>query len=316
MSTDPRLLPILVIRTADWVAPVRDAARALLPEALAMADDASLLAAVGVALQMRERRRGDAAIAMVTDAIRNASPEVLAAARTSDSLPLRRWAYRIWLDDARRPDLDTLVDTALKETDVICRLLCAGAAADSAVAEQNVEALERLLASRSARLRVEALTALVKLGHAQRGKGFLADRSGLMRATAQWAVRRAGGEPAGLYRAALATASGRDVLGLVAGLGECGNSRDLERVRPFLRHERPRVRAAAVRAFHRLGGPDDQIASMLADLFTWLQHSAATTYTTPSPEARGRLSTLLRQAEPDLGEWSADLLRWHLGITR
>ncbi|GAA4061410.1 HEAT repeat domain-containing protein [Actinomadura miaoliensis] len=66
-----------------------------------------------------------------------------------------------------------------------------------------------------------------------------------------------------LYRSA--QASPAELPGLVAGLGECGDARDVERVRPYLRHERPRVRAAAVRAFHRLGGPDEEVAALLTD---------------------------------------------------
>ncbi|GAA4135811.1 hypothetical protein [Actinomadura keratinilytica] len=265
MRTDPRLWPILVIRTADWAAPVRNSARTVLRYALAAARGggrtSALLKAVGVALRIRGRTRADAIMAMVTEAVRNDAPAVLAEARRLSSPPTRRWAYRLWLDGAVA--LDALVEAAVRETDIVCRMLCAEAAAQRALAEGDARPLERMLASRNARVQAEALTALVRLGRADRGRDFLASRSALVRATAQWAVRETGADPAELYRSAQASAA--ELPGLVAGLGECGDARDVERVRPYLRHERPRVRAAAVRAFHRLGGPDEELAVLLTD---------------------------------------------------
>ncbi|WP_331281161.1 HEAT repeat domain-containing protein [Microbispora rosea] len=87
-----------------------------------------------------------------------------------------------------------------------------------------------------------------------------------MRATAQWAVRRAGRSPAAIYRNALAADSpvGR-ARALVAGLGECGTHQDVDVLLPFLEHPSPRVRAEAVRAVRRLGGSPARIAGMLTD---------------------------------------------------
>jgi hypothetical protein len=53
--------------------------------------------------------------------------------------------------------------------------------------------------------------------------------------------------------------------GAVAGLGECGTADDAKLVAGFLRDDRPRVRAEAVRAVRRLGGPLGEIADMLTD---------------------------------------------------
>ncbi|GAA4061404.1 hypothetical protein [Actinomadura miaoliensis] len=200
MRTDTRLWPILVIRTADWAAPVRNDARTVLRDALAATYgspyNVALLKAIDVALRIREQHRADAAMALVTEAVRNSPPEVLAAARESRSLPARRWAYRLWLDGT--VPLDTLVDAALRETEIVCRMLCAEAAAERALAEGNAQPLERMLTSRNERVRAETLTALVKLGRADRGRDFLTSRSALMRATAQWAVRQTGRRPSGV----------------------------------------------------------------------------------------------------------------------
>ena len=155
---------------------------------------------------------------------------------------------------------------ALTEHDGVCRLLCAEWLVSDAVRGQRVDVLERLLRQGSAKVGVEALTALVKLGRAEAGVAHLADRSALMRATAQWAARRADRSPAAIYRDALALdqPSGR-ARALVAGLGECGTHQDVEMLLPFLEHPSPRVRAEGVRAVRRLGGPITQIAGMLAD---------------------------------------------------
>nr|WP_243708685.1 HEAT repeat domain-containing protein [Actinomadura sp. GC306] len=87
-----------------------------------------------------------------------------------------------------------------------------------------------------------------------------------MRTTAQWAARRADRPPAAIYREALATEHpwGR-TRALVAGLGECGTRQDVDVLLPFLEHPSPRVRAEAVRAVRRLGGPVSHLADLLAD---------------------------------------------------
>lgn len=82
-----------------------------------------------------------------------------------------------------------------------------------------------------------------------------------MRATAQWATRRAGRAPARIYRDSLAAEqpAGR-VRALVAGLSECGTRQDVDVLLPFLEHPTPRVRAEAVRAVRRLGGSTTRVS--------------------------------------------------------
>jgi hypothetical protein len=95
MRSDQRLLPALLIRTADWANQVRGDARQVLPAALDAADADGLLRATGVAMAMRDWRRGEGAIAAVTEALRTRSDGTLDAARTSDDLQVRRLAYRV-----------------------------------------------------------------------------------------------------------------------------------------------------------------------------------------------------------------------------
>ncbi|MGH3389458.1 MAG: HEAT repeat domain-containing protein [Actinomadura sp.] len=265
MGTDPRLLPVLVIRTADWVVPVRAQARAMLPGALASAGTEELLLAVGVALEMRDWRRGDFAVAAVTQALRTAPDQTLAAARRTTGLRTRRLGYEIWLDGGHA-DLDALLAAVLAERDIVCRSRSTDAAVDLAVRAGRENTLRRLLACRSARVRAAALTGLVKLGQPEAGAEFLSDSSPMVRATAQWATRRANREPADHYRAALLGATAAPaVRGLVAGLGECGNAGDLDLLMPFLHDDRARVRAETVRAIRRLDGELTQLTALLTD---------------------------------------------------
>jgi hypothetical protein len=264
MRRDQRLLPVLLIRTADWVKQVRDDARRVLPEALDAADADGLMQAAGVALAMRDWHRGDFAVAAVSEALRTGSDETLDAARASDDIQVRRLAYRVWLASGRA-NSDALVQAALTERDIICQSLCAEATVRAAVRDVQRDTLDRLLAARFVRVRVEALAGLVQIGQPEAAEDFLADRSAMLRATAQWAMRRAGRDAAEQYRTMLASGDDSRLRGVVAGLGECGTADDVESLAGFLRHERPAVRAEAVRAVRRLGGGLGQIAEMPTD---------------------------------------------------
>jgi hypothetical protein len=187
MISDQRLLPLLVIRTADWANQVRDDARQVLPLALDAADADGLLRATGVAMAMRDWQRGKRAFAALTEALRTRSDGTLDAARTSDDVQVRRLAYRVWLESGHA-DSDALVAAALTEPDIICQSLSVDAVVRAAVRDRGRDALDRLLAARFARVRVEALAGLVQIGHPEAGEAFLADRSAMLRATAQWAM--------------------------------------------------------------------------------------------------------------------------------
>ncbi|WP_285621668.1 hypothetical protein [Actinoallomurus iriomotensis] len=265
LVADGLLFPVLLLRTADWVPEVRDLARGFTAATSGAVDEAGLLRAAGVAVAIGAWARGGHALELVTAALRSAPAETLARARAHRDVGLRRMAYGLWLEPGRARRHEVM-DAALCEPDPVSRLRCAERLAADAVRDERPDVLTRLLEEGTAKVRVEALTGLVRLGRPEAGAAHLADRSALMRATAQWAVRRAGGTPAALYRRALTAdpAAGR-VRALVGGLGECGTLPDLDVLSPFLEHPSPRVRAAAVRAVRRLGGSPARIAEMLAD---------------------------------------------------
>ncbi|MEV5576491.1 hypothetical protein AB0L06_41230 [Spirillospora sp. NPDC052269] len=266
----PRLLPMVVIRAADWAAPVRDAARAALPgllrDALGTADGRAV-GLVALATSLAGRRRGGFVVELVARLLADVPSEVLAAVRRADDRFVRRMACDVWLG---RPDTDVLdiLDAALTEPDNVCRSRCARFVVEQALAEHRPDLVEPLLAAAGGDLRALALEALVRMGRPGKGRAFLGDRSGGVRSVAQWAVRRDGEDPVSFYREALP--AGADdgtaaVAGLVLGLGECGTREDMAIAAPFLRHGTPRVRAAAVRAVSALGGRGGGWAALLAD---------------------------------------------------
>lgn len=199
---------------------MRSEARSALPEALDSADTDALMRAARVAIVMRDWHRGHHAVATVTDVLRTRST-ALDIARASDDIELRRLAYQLWLPSA---DVGTVLQAALSEPDNICHHECAEAAARTAVQGARPDLLQQLLASRFAEVRVEAVTGLTRLGHGQAAEAHLADRSAMVRATAQWSMRRAGLDPAERYRALLTSGGDARIRGIVAGLGECGRS--------------------------------------------------------------------------------------------
>ncbi|CQD21928.1 hypothetical protein BN970_05178 [Mycolicibacterium conceptionense] len=264
MVSDQQLLPMLLIRSADWAEPVRvDATRAL-ASALDAADTDALMRAAGVAMAMRDWRRGDNAVAAVAEAFRKLSPGMLATARKSDDLPVRRLAYRVWLEPGRA-DSAAVVEAALAEHDNICQNLCVDAAIRAAAGDRRRDTLERLLGARFAR---------VPRGGAGRAgpdrtpgsRGILAPRP-VRGGASHCPVGDAAGRPrlGDRYREMLLSVDDSQLRGVLAGLGECGTTDDAERVCCYLGHDRPRVRAEAVRAVRRLGGPLDRIAGMITD---------------------------------------------------
>ncbi|WP_431895115.1 HEAT repeat domain-containing protein [Nonomuraea sp. bgisy101] len=263
MGTDVRLLPVLAIRTVDWVPAVRRHALRVMAEVLIHADAAMLRALVPVTVRLLDRQRGDSVTELVRQALLRTDDETLSAVRRCEDLRGRRFAYTVSLE-AGRMDLRRLTAAALGERDIVSRTRCAEVLAAQALAGDRPELVEELLDSGSARVRVEALTALVRLGRTAAGERFLADEASLMRLTAQWAVRRAGGDPAELYRQRLAPPAGRGARGLLAGLGDCGTRSDADLALAYLRDPRPRVRAEAVRVLRRLGARAD-LADLLED---------------------------------------------------
>ncbi|MFD7032810.1 HEAT repeat domain-containing protein [Streptomyces sp. NPDC059917] len=266
----PPLLPLVVIRCADWVGPVRTRARALLARVLADSPAPTLVALTPLVLRLGARGRGAWARDLFEAALREAPAPVLEALLDDRDPAARRLAGRLLLDSAH-PGARELARAAAREADpVLRRLWTDGALAVLAAGTPGPDAdavVDLLLGSRSGQVRAAGVTALRRAGRASEAAAHLADRTGVVRACARWLVGQDGGDPRDHYLelcAEPAAVSG----GAVLGLAECGRRADAPLLRGLLTHHRPAVRAGAVAGLRLLD------AAAAADLFPLLTDPA------------------------------------------
>ncbi|WP_413754770.1 hypothetical protein [Streptomyces sp. MMBL 11-3] len=246
----PHLFPLVVIRCADWVGPVREHARQLLRKALNVdlaLDLAPLILRVG------RRDRGAFGVDVLAQVLRQGSPEHLDAVLAHPDRTLRRFAYRLAVE-CRLLRPAELARTAAQDDDTVIQDLCATAAL-AALRDSDAyeEVLLPLLSARHARTRSAGVTGLRHAGRPEQAEPFLSDRSALVRACARYVVRQYGGDPAAWYRERCAAPSDLAMPpGAVIGLAECGSRADAALLRPLLTHPAPAVRARAVAGLRAL----------------------------------------------------------------
>ncbi|MFD3615728.1 hypothetical protein ACFWWT_10850 [Streptomyces sp. NPDC058676] len=259
----PAVLPLVVVRTADWAAPVRERAQEVLRAALDP-DTARTLAPL--ILLVGRRGRGAFGVGLLDEVLRRAPREHLAPLYTHPDRAVRRFAYRLAVEEGHFSPAE-LARAAARDTDPVVQDLCAEAAL-AAVPEDGVsdDVLELLLTARGPRVRSAGVTALRRAGRPDRAERFLADRSGLVRACARYVVRQAGRDPLIWYRRRCADA-GDPALppGAVAGLAECGERADGGLLWAMLGHPAPGVRARAVAGLRALDVTDVKRLRALLD---------------------------------------------------
>ncbi|MEU9829347.1 hypothetical protein [Micromonospora chersina] len=245
----PEVMPFLVVRTGDWVKPVRDRARAGL--ALLLADDPGgyLPAVLPMALRLDARLRGGFAVTQIRAALPSAPAEVWRGLLGSGDCRQRRFVFDIVLAEGwlRLPDLVTCAETDL---DVAIRVRAADVACREAVWTRRHDVLRRLAQSARAEVRVVALTGLLRAGQDREAAAYLDDDAPLVRAVARDAARRLGIDAREHYRSA--AGAGKPALGAIVGLAETGSAADAPLLRPLLTHSQARVRAQAVRGLRLL----------------------------------------------------------------
>ncbi|SDZ14560.1 hypothetical protein SAMN05444365_10610 [Micromonospora pattaloongensis] len=245
----PEMMPFLVLRTADWVKPVRDRARAEL--ALLLADDPGgyLPAVLPMALRLDARLRGGFAVTQIRAALLSAPAEVWRGLLGSGGRRQRRFVFDIVLAQGwlRLPDYVTCAET---DSDVGIRVRAAEAACREAVWSRRHDVLRRLARSVRAEVRVVALTGLVRAGQDSDVAAYLEDDAPLVRAVARDAARRLGIDAREHYRTAVS--AGEPALGAIVGLAETGSAADTPLLRPLLSHPQAKVRAQAVRGLRLL----------------------------------------------------------------
>ncbi|MEH0511537.1 hypothetical protein QA942_21070 [Streptomyces sp. B21-106] len=265
------LLPLVVVRCADWAAPVRERAREVLGERLGPADAETLAPLI---LLLARRERGRFAADLLTELLRAGPRGPLTGLLSHPDLAVRRFAHRLAVEQ-KLLSPGELALAAHRDPDTVVQRLCADAvlaclAADGADPDDTIGLL---LTARGAAVRAAGVTALRRAGAPERAAGFLGDRSAVVRACARYVVRQHGGDPAAWYRercAAPAVLSpGADLApgavlspegalepGAVLGLAECGERADAEVLWPLSRHPDARVRSRAVAGLRMLDADD------------------------------------------------------------
>ncbi|MEU2514112.1 HEAT repeat domain-containing protein [Streptomyces syringium] len=227
----------------------------MLRAALAEPDPTTLATVTAVVLRTARRRQGEWARELVVETLRRADDELTDALLGSRDRATRRLAYRVAIGREHFSPA-RLAHLAATDDDVVVQDVCADAALARTGDGRHDEILRPLLGSRHARVRAAGVTALGRTGRAEEATGFLADRSGLVRACARWVLRRHGRDPLPHYRKACAGPAAAVSPGAVAGLGECGTRADADLLRPLLAHPSGPVRARTVGALRTLGAAD------------------------------------------------------------
>ncbi|MEU3051490.1 hypothetical protein ABZ705_34270 [Streptomyces sp. NPDC006984] len=258
----PGLLPLVVIRCADWVGPVREHARQLLREALSVG---SALDLAPLILRVGRRDRGAFGVDVLSQILRQASHGQLAVLFADPDRIVRRFAYRLAIEGRLLRPAE-LASAAAGDQDTVVQDLCATAALTALGDEDAYDVLPPLLAARNPRTRSAGVTALRRAGRSEQAEPFLSDRSALVRACARYVVRQQGGDPEAWYRERC-TAPGDPELppGAVIGLAECGNRADAGLLRPLLAHPAAGVRARAVAGLRALDCADPKQLRPLLD---------------------------------------------------
>ncbi|WP_156892949.1 HEAT repeat domain-containing protein [Actinokineospora enzanensis] len=276
-------LPLLALRAADWVPQVREQARSSCLRHLDRAPAEAFTALAPMAFAVRRRRHGGELATTLDALLRDGPPDVLAAGLSITDHRVRRAAYTAGIEMGRL-GLDRLLRGAASDRDTRIRLRCADAAVRTARATGDLTVPRLLLTSGSAAARAEAVHMLALAGDVEPALAALTDRVAIVRATGQAALRRAGADSAGRYRAMLAERTPAPAV--IAGLGETGTPADADLLLPWLSHPGPRGRVETIRALCRW----DRVS---VDLLLPLLVDPAAAVTRQATRAlRGQASTL------------------------
>lgn len=263
----------LLLRSNDWVKPVRELAQAALRARLRAEHVPDLVAALPIldAMHRWARLGSPRLLEEIERLLRDPSaiPSLLAASRSPDRF-VRRAAYRrlfdldpLWLPDDRTVHDDRqgpyrspastprskhdLVVAAMRDPDPALRAWAGRwliSADDAVFAPLTAE----LLRSRWGAVRFGAAQRLLTMGSQLPWSDLLLDSHGGVRALAQQAALEAGTDPDAEYRARVASSQGARLGVALVGLSETGGPADATLVRGYLRSERPVVRNSALHA--------------------------------------------------------------------
>ncbi|ROQ62806.1 hypothetical protein EDD93_5529 [Streptomyces sp. 840.1] len=253
------LLPLVIVRCADWAEPVRERAR----ELLSREPSTALAQWAGLVLLLSRRAQGGFARELLGRALREGPAAQVEALLGSDDRATRRFAHRVAVA-GRLLTPGRLARIAAGTDDATLQDLCADEAVASMGEQDHDLVVSLLLTARAPRVRAAGVTALRRTGRHGEARDFLADRSGIVRACARYVLRQGGVDPLPLYRSMCAAPAGHP--GACAGLGECGGPGDAETLWPLLDHPLPAVRLHTIAGLRALAVVTrEQLAPLLDD---------------------------------------------------
>ncbi|MDT0431414.1 hypothetical protein [Streptomyces salyersiae] len=253
------LRPLLVVRCADWVAPVSHRARELLAEV----SGRRLVPLAGLILFLARRERGGSARELLDRALREGPGTDVVDLLTSGDRAVRRLAYRVAVDRRLLTSAE-LARTAAASDDIRVQTLCAEAALATMGDADVDDVLDPLLSARSPQVRSAGVTGLRRAGRHGEAVAFLADRARVVRACARYVLGQVGTDPLPLYREWCADPAEQPAA--AAGLGECGTGEDAETLWGLTAHPVSAVRARAVAGLRALDAVrPDRIRPLLDD---------------------------------------------------
>jgi hypothetical protein len=204
------VIPLLVVRCADWAAPVRAAARAALGDVLAQAGTGELAWAAVMAWACERRHRGEEAVRIVAAHLVDAAPDLWRGLLEDPDYRVRRRALAQAVE-LHRCDSAQLLALAVSDPDVLVAQraaeyllpILAPPGTETLATPPAEAAIQKLLASRVPGVRAASVTVLRRAQRPDLAGPFTADRSAQVREIARWVLRRHGQDPATACRPAL-----------------------------------------------------------------------------------------------------------------
>jgi len=277
LCTDGSEIPFLLLRAADWVPEVRDAAQEALRDRLRADRYHDLIAALPVLDQVRARQRLGSASVLDDIEAWFTTPDAVAPLLAASAAPdrcVRRAAYpRLFASSYA--DQRSVLAAALGDPDPEIQARTARRLLDAGRAVFLAWSAPLLRASHGA-IRCRTAQRLDELAQPLPWPDLLLDRHAGVRAIAQARARDAGVDPADTYRTHVATDHAPKLHAALHGLRETGGGDDDAIVEVFFDHDRPAVRCAALRAFASFRSDDlvDLCLAALMDPSPSVTHAA------------------------------------------
>jgi len=249
-------LPFLLQRTNDWVPQVATRAREAVSRRLLTETADEILHSLSLVLKLVAARRRDNSglLHLVYQRMREEEQgPALMRWLVAENLSARRIAFRI-AREANGVNLADVSRAAFRDKDTVIRLEAVEDLRHRPASDELTATLSALSADPYPLVRSKALSVADEtLGDSARPwlVAALADRSPGVRQSARFLMKRrdASFDVGGHYRRELRDAkSTRAMVGALSGLGETGDAADLGVILPFLAHDRPTVRRAALRS--------------------------------------------------------------------